>query len=490
MRYEGSSKVNRNKYLLASNGMHENDRSIAVLSFLPDAGHVFPLLRIATSFQERGYEISCYLPAECANYLRGYDFDFVSLGPIMNDAISRSYDRTLLQLSKRSIFYNAFSSYADLAGSYWEPLKLRALQLLPQVKAGLAKHRPLFLLCDDHVFRSWYVNLSQELKTPLVLHTFEGYRRFQDPYIQVYGISDLSRPKQVMVEKLGAFCERLSGRLRPIPKISATREPGTADHSEPDVRVMENLTDSDPSGQPIEVSTGCGYLEQKYLRSKLRTHEDPGVFGPLTTKTTSKIPGELRSWIEKAADPIVYISFGSMIPVDFRLVKAILDGLRLLNVRVLWSMSKAQQAKVLPKIDILESVVFWDFVPPLSVLTMSEIRCGINHGGAGSIQDCLLTGTPMLCIPYMWDQPFSSSVVERLQIGKRLWKSQVCAQVIAKEVGSILSDSQMALRSSELAEQLRECNSEAGLVEYILNQLPFAGSDPRNPFFSALGSST
>jgi UDP:flavonoid glycosyltransferase YjiC (YdhE family) len=470
--------------------MHENDRSIAILSFLPNAGHVFPLLRVAASFQERGYESSCYLPEECVNYLRGYNFDFVSLGPIMNDALRKSYDRTLLQLSKSSIFYNAFSSYADLADSVWEPLKFRTLQLLPQVKAGLASQRPLFLLCDDHVFRSWYVNLSQELKIPLVLHTFEGYRRSQNPYVQVYGISDLSRPKQVMVERLGAFCERVLG-LRRFPKISASRGPRAADHhSAPDVRVRANLTDTDPSGRPIEVSTGCRYLEQKYLRSKLRIHENPGVFGPLQTKTTSKLPCELRNWLEKVADPIVYISFGSMISVDFRLVKAILDGLRLLNVRVLWSMSKTQQAKVLPKLEISESVIFWDFVPPLSVLTMSQVRCGINHGGAGSIQDCLLTGTPMLCIPYMWDQPFNSSVVERLHIGKRLWKRQVCAQVIAKEVGSILSDSQMALRSSELAQQLRECNSESSLVEYILNQLPFAGSDPRNPFFSALGPGT
>jgi UDP:flavonoid glycosyltransferase YjiC (YdhE family) len=469
--------------------MHEKERSIAVLSFLPDAGHVFPLLRVAASFQEQGYQCSCYLPEECANYLRGYSFDFVSLGPIMNETFRSNYNRTLSQLSKRSIFYNAFSSYADLAASYWGPLQFRTLDLLPQVRAALARQRPLFLLCDDHVFRSWYVDLSEELKTPLVLHTFEGYRRFQNPYVQAYGISDLSHPQQVIVEKLGAFCGRFFRRLRSSPKVSASREPRAADHrSSPDVRVTENLINNVPSGQPIEVSTGCGYLEQKYLRSKLRIDADAGVFGPLTTKTTSKMPRELRDWIEKTADPVVYISFGSMIAVDFRLVKAILDGLKLLNARVLWSMPKAQQAKILPKLDIPESVVFWDFVPPLSVLTMPQVRCGINHGGAGSIQDCLLTGTPMLCIPYMWDQPFNSSVIERLRIGKRLWKRQVSAQTIAKEVGSILSDSQMALRSSELAQQLRECNSEAGLIEYILSELPFTGSGSGNRSFSALGS--
>ena len=56
-------------------------QSIAVVSFLPDAGHVLPLLRVAAEFFERGYNVVCYLPQECANYLSGYEFEFVSLGP-------------------------------------------------------------------------------------------------------------------------------------------------------------------------------------------------------------------------------------------------------------------------------------------------------------------------------------------------------------------------------------------------------------------------
>jgi len=53
--------------------------SIALVSFLPDAGHVRPLLRIAEAFSRRGYDIVCYLPKECETYLHGYRFRFVSL---------------------------------------------------------------------------------------------------------------------------------------------------------------------------------------------------------------------------------------------------------------------------------------------------------------------------------------------------------------------------------------------------------------------------
>src|SRR5262249_36374434 len=173
-------------------------RSIAVVSFLPDGGHVIPLLRIAAAFSELGYNVVCYLPQECANYLRGSNFEFVSLGPAINDVVTKGYNEALLKLSRSSIFYNAFSRYSDLSDRYWNPLIARASKQLKLCQTGLVNQRPLFFLSDDLVFRLWYVRLSQELGTPLVLHPFEGYRRCQDRYVQVYGISDLPRAFQVL----------------------------------------------------------------------------------------------------------------------------------------------------------------------------------------------------------------------------------------------------------------------------------------------------
>ena len=101
---------------------------------------------------------------------------------------------------------------------------------------------------------------------------------------------------------------------------------------------------------------------------------------------------------------------------------------------------------------------------------MPVVRCAINHGGAGSVQDCLLSGKPMLIIPFMWDQPFNSSVVSNLEIGKRLWKRQVSARTIARAVDSLLLDNRFALRAMNLATEPLYSSSESDVVEHVLNQ--------------------
>jgi UDP:flavonoid glycosyltransferase YjiC (YdhE family) len=451
-------------------------RSIAVVSFSPDAGHVLPLLRIAAAFQDLDYGVVCYLPQECAdyaNYLSRPNFEFVSLGLALNDIIKKSYNEALLKLSRSSIFYNAFSRYMDLSDGYWAPLTFWASQQFTLVQSHLANQRPLFLLADDHVFRLWYVRLSQELETPLVLHASEGsYRSCQSQFVQVYGISRLPRLLQALVEYLGAASENLF-RLRRLVRRFVDRK--TMEGSNKDiteaVTLMKDRTKQDVTCQPIAISTGCGYLEQRHLKSQLRICDDLQVFGPLHNKTSSKLSSDLAEWLNGNGEPVVYISFGSMIRLNVEFVKAILDGLGLLGVRALWSMPKPQQDLLLPKLDIPKSAYFKEFVPPLEVLSMQSVCCSINHGGAGSVQDCLLSGKPMLCIPFMWDQPFNSSVVAHLQLGKRLSRQQVCAAMIAKTVGSLVSDKRIALCASNFAAELQQSRSETNVVEYILSRV-------------------
>ena len=452
-------------------------RSIAVVNFLPDAGHVFPLLRVASAFSERGYDVVVYLPQECETYIEGYNFQFISIGSVSSTTMNDNINKTLLKLSKSSIFYNAFSNYVDLSENFWDPLSLTVSKKFELVRLHLAEQRPVFLLSDDHVFRGLYAKLSVDLDIPLVLHTFEGYRRYQSLYMKIYGISSLSRQSQQLVEFLGnqsARFFRLGTRIRRFSDSWKAGE-GAMERTVPVAKstpvaiTADDEMAGDANCQLIAISTGSGYLEQRYLKSELRICDELRAFGPLRTKTVLRLPLELSEWLEENDEPVIYVSFGSMVRLDLGFVKAILDGLALLNVRVLWSMSKAQQDELVPKMQIPASVRFEDFVPPLEVLALPNVRCGINHGGAGSIQDCLLSGKPMLCIPFMWDQPFNSSVVAHLKIGTRLWRRRVSAKTIATAVEGLLRDNQVRLRATNLAIELRQSRIESDVVDYILS---------------------
>jgi UDP:flavonoid glycosyltransferase YjiC (YdhE family) len=442
--------------------------SIAVVSLLPDAGHVQPLLRVAAAFSRRGYDVVCYLPAECETYLRGSSFRFVSLDVKPPVATDEARSRTLRALSRRSIFYNAFSRYRDMSAGVWQPLARRLAPRLPFLRACLARQQPLLLLCDDHVFRPWYLRLARDLDTPIVFHTFEGYRHCQDTYVQIYGLTTVPRSLQVLVESLGWLSGRLGGVRRRLRRLAHEDLEGTLERAS--ATLVASDDDRRPLPTPIAISTGCGYLEARHLRSRLDICHARRVFGPLRSPSAPPLSSQLRTWLAARAEPIVYVSFGSMIHVDAVLVDAILTGVTRLALRVLWSMPASQQDEVLPTVDIPPSARFETFVPPLAILTLPGVRCGINHGGAGSVQDCLLSGKPMLCIPFIWDQPFNASVISHLEAGTVLWPRQVSADTIAATVESLVYDSRFLLRASHLAAELHDSGAEADVVTYILTR--------------------
>jgi hypothetical protein len=54
----------------------------------------------------------------------------------------------------------------------------------------------------------------------------------------------------------------------------------------------------------------------------------------------------------------------------------------------------------------------------------------VTHAGLGAVQESLLGGVPLFCVPFLWDQPYLASIVERLGAGirrfpRRLTQAQV-----------------------------------------------------------------
>src|SRR5262245_7024511 len=81
--------------------------SVAVLCFLPDYGHLQPVLKIADALAERGFESQCDVPDECEELMRRFPFD-VTLLP--NAQLSEP-KRRLAKVFARGLFFNAACSY-------------------------------------------------------------------------------------------------------------------------------------------------------------------------------------------------------------------------------------------------------------------------------------------------------------------------------------------------------------------------------------------
>lgn len=53
--------------------------SVAIVCFIPDFGHLQPLLKIADALAESGVQIKCYIADECAPLISRFQFSFATL---------------------------------------------------------------------------------------------------------------------------------------------------------------------------------------------------------------------------------------------------------------------------------------------------------------------------------------------------------------------------------------------------------------------------
>ena len=154
-----------------------------------------------------------------------------------------------------------------------------------------------------------------------------------------------------------------------------------------------------------------------------------------------------------ATEPIVYVSFGSAVEFDRRFATAVYQGLANVPARILWSLPGKQKA-LLAECTPSDNIRLEDFVPQAEVLAEPAVRCFITQAGPNSVQEALLGGTPMLCIPFFADQGYNSATVERLRVGSKLWHRDVSARSIAAAVTDILTDETYRDAATEIQEQL------------------------------------
>src|SRR5262245_33166848 len=174
---------------------------IAVVCMIPDRRHVEPLLRLAAIVaQETDAAVTAFLPAEAAWLARHQGFDVVPL----DVAAPATKTLTMQALSRRSIFYNAYSNFFELQAAYWTPLRDAASRELARIARELAALAPAAILCDSHVFPDWYERLASSCGAPLVVSWTAGVRH-NGPreFVQVFGHSRAPALVQSLVEKAG-----------------------------------------------------------------------------------------------------------------------------------------------------------------------------------------------------------------------------------------------------------------------------------------------
>lgn len=436
--------------------------SVAVICFIPDFGHLQPLLKIADALQQEGFHIKCYVADECMPLLRRFQFDCFAL----NSTSHRKNTSQMTRAFERSIFFNSVCLYLHYLMMY-PRVAAEAGNSASRLSQELQRQGPDLILCDSLWFTDAYARIAHSLGVRLILNSYDGSLAYsQRAFVRTYGLTHIPQVVQTAIEAVSFASKLLCTsfyRLRYVKEwlqLRTVRRQAAA-------KFEAAFPSSDHPHVPAEwIVVGTARTERHCLASELRLEGAVRAeFPAIRFRSSVALPDDLISWIESSDLPTVYVSFGSAVDIDARFARAIYEGMRAVKAQVLWSLPSNQQS-LLSGLAKPDNVRLESFVPQPEILQNSKVECFVTQGGPHSVQEALFGATPMLCIPFFVDQAYNSSVVERLGVGRRLWRRNVCEKSIAESVTEVLSNAAFRKNVAIISQDLIHNEGGSALAQY------------------------
>lgn len=167
----------------------------------------------------------------------------------------------------------------------------------------------------------------------------------------------------------------------------------------------------------------------------------------------------------KGENPVVYISLGTVVKGAVSFFQNCVEAFRDEQVDVIISVGTKFDINRLKNIP--ENVHIFNSVPQLDVLEIADVF--VTHGGMNSVSEALVSGTPMVVIPFSSDQPVNARCVENLGVGKHLPYSSVNKETLKENVLSMLSDEDIKRNLLKIKEYIHKSPGNAGGAEIIIN---------------------
>ena len=131
----------------------------------------------------------------------------------------------------------------------------------------------------------------------------------------------------------------------------------------------------------------------------------------------------------KSGNPLVYISFGTLMHADKCFWKKLIAAFAGKRVEVVCSVGSEKLVRALG--DLPSNVRAFAKVPQLTLLCRATLF--VTHGGMNSVNEALYYGVPMIVLPFGLDQPLVGRELERRKLGRviapraltaaRLWRT-------------------------------------------------------------------
>ena len=163
-------------------------------------------------------------------------------------------------------------------------------------------------------------------------------------------------------------------------------------------------------------------------------------------------PVALPNWWNGSDEPLVYLSFGTVLPQDGYpdMYRAAIDALDGLPIRLLVTIGRGQNPTVLGELRPWLHVEKW--VPQAAVMPHAEAMVG--HGGAGTTLAALGGGVPTVFLPVFADQPINAERVAEFGAGIALEMTPEGLGRLGAAVRELLENSSYRSAAQEVADEM------------------------------------
>jgi UDP:flavonoid glycosyltransferase YjiC (YdhE family) len=167
---------------------------------------------------------------------------------------------------------------------------------------------------------------------------------------------------------------------------------------------------------------------------------------------SEETPPTLPDWWNGSDDPLVYLSFGTVLPQDGYpdMYRAAINALEGLPIRLLVTIGRGQDPGELGELPSWVHVEEW--VPQAAVMPHASAMVG--HGGAGTTLAALAGGVPQVLLPVFADQPINAARVAEFGAGIALDMTPAGLGRLGPAVRELLEDPRYRAAAQEVADEI------------------------------------
>lgn len=436
---------------------------VALVSLIPDAGHVIPLIRIGKVLEASGAEVRLICPDEAVHLAANVALAGDGFGKV----VPQSELHYLSRLSKQSMLAQRVIGNPDLWRQYTWALFENVFKQLPLVESLVRRAEPHLLITDDHLFRTQYRWLAEQAGVPLILHYSAGTRY---PSARAEAWTWLSG----RTEKALNFASRVRDAL----VVRWRRVANPAGHAD-FVRRLTYLKEqwsyfSEEAARfkrpVVRVATGTAVLEERYCAGVIRPESAAETIAlpPLPPLDGTALDPDLAEWLEADKDrPVLYACFGTMVNPSPELCDRLIKLAFEQGARVLWA--SAERPRALAGTD--EGRSKWiRWAPQARVLAHPRVTAFLSHAGAGALQEALWYGKPIICVPFQWDQFYNAWLATQLGCGVALGRWDRSTKIRAA-MKAALTEPVLRERAVALSQILGQAGPGGGGVVQIVERV-------------------